>query len=409
MFQRLQRSAIGFGVVMAAFTVYRVTAVPFLEPSVGAPTHVADQRAHDSKPVGDSLLTRIFPPGSWQLNDPLKLENEHSQLLMEKYDNLPDGRVKMTPCTIVFFPGAAPEDGDQPLGRVIVLDAPLVVAQFDQPLDLKNAKIGRLLGAQFVGPVQIRGTPSRAGAADDIFVSTHVVQMPTEKIWTPSPVDFRVGSSTGHGRDLQMQLLPSPSNSGRGQGIGGIQSIELLHDVKMRLISSGGNIMPMDTRHRDQTASAAGLAQPAAEPRPPQMALAQMTPTSPRPGLPAPVADLAEAERRQPQATPDARPAKAHQQNLPVDVRCQGKFRFDMTQFLATFEYQVDVVQTPHDGPSDDLSCEELRVHFAPKSAPGKPGSAQAADQTASSSQSNSPNQKIPNLEPRASKPVATP
>ena len=41
MLDRLRRTTIGFGVVMAAYTAYRVTAVPFLEPSVAPPTQAA--------------------------------------------------------------------------------------------------------------------------------------------------------------------------------------------------------------------------------------------------------------------------------------------------------------------------------------------------------------------------------
>lgn len=396
MFQRLRRSAIGFGMVLAAFTVYRVAAVPFLEPAVPTATRSADYAMRGPASGGDSSLKRIFPPGSWQLNDPFKFENGHSQLLMGEYENQGDGRVKMKPCSIVFFQGD-PEaaDGDASQGRVIVLDAPEAIAQFDQPLDLKNAKIGRLLGAQFLGPVTIRGTPSRPGSNDDIAAATRNVQMNTEWIWTPEPVDFRVGQSTGHGRDLRIHLLPSGHSDEHSPGIGGIQAVELLHDVQMRLVSNGPGMMPMDARHRDEkpangsTGAATSADDKSPADRSPTAVAPRMPPAPPRPGLPAPVADYAAIERQGTALGGDPAAPKtggqsitarkaAVEPNPPVDIRCQGKFRFDMTQYVASFEDQVEVLRTPHDGPNDQMNCEQLFVHFAPRE-PVKTGTAAAA------------------------------
>src|ERR1700685_1148518 len=125
MFERLRRSAIGFGVVMAAFTAYRIAAVPFIEPAVAAPNHAADHFGPPPQDLSDPVLSRIFPAGSWQLNDPPKLENGRSELLWQNYETLPNGWVRMKPCTIVFFPGNDDlSNPDKPLGRVITLDAP---------------------------------------------------------------------------------------------------------------------------------------------------------------------------------------------------------------------------------------------------------------------------------------------
>jgi lipopolysaccharide export system protein LptA len=373
-------------------------------------------------------LERLFPPGSWPLKDPIKLENDHSILLMKDYHNLPDGRVEMFPCAIVFFPAdSAASNGEEPQGRVIVLDAPAgAIAQFDQPLDLQKGKIGRLLGAQFHGPVTIRGTPSRPGATDDILVTTQNVQMNTDLIWTPEPVDFRFGQSTGHGRDLQMHLLPSSHAGDHGAGIGGIQTIDLLRDVQMRLVAGSGGIMPLDPHHHDESSSANSAAKPAEE-KPPGMSNGPIRRTD----LPAPVHDLAAGERQQ--ACPGfagtnsasagrsaalPTPKKPNTEpDPPTDIRCKGKFRFDMVQYLATFEDQVDVLRTPHDGPGDQMTCDTLIVHFAPRdpagpkpahpdataSPPGAPANIPAATAApaASPNQSGSSDQKIPNLEPR--------
>jgi hypothetical protein len=421
MLDRLRRTTIGFGMVLAAFTVYRFTAVPFLEPSVDKLAQAAQSTGHGgSQSGGDPRLVRLFPPGSWELDDPIKLENDRSQLLMQKYTNLPDGRVEMFPCAIVFFPadsGGASDSGDAQ-GRVIVLEAPQgAVAQFDQPLDLQKGKIGRLLGAQFHGPVTIRGTPSRPGGADDILVTTQDVQMNTESIWTPEPVEFRFGQNTGHGRDLQIHLLPSAHPGDHGPSIGGIQMIELMRDVQMRLVSgSSGGMMPLDKRHNDVKPTANNAAKPADE-KPPSMSSAPVH----RDDLPAPVTDLAVAERQQ--GNPEIRnsnggatgssavPATPKKPNTepdpPTDIRCKGRFRFDMVQYLATFEDQVEVLRTPRDGPSDEMVCPaELVVHFAPRETAPKPGAPTSAPPAATSSaplsaKSGDSNQTIPNLEAR--------
>ncbi|HEX4000594.1 MAG TPA: hypothetical protein VHX65_18745 [Pirellulales bacterium] len=430
MFQRIRRSAIGFAVVMAAFTVYRVAAVPFLEPSVPPRAQSGEYFAGGAQSAGDPVLTRLFPPNSWLLQDPIKLENDHSQLLMREYRNLPDGRVEMNPCAILFFPGDADmSDAQQSQGRIIVLEAPEgATAQFDQPLDLQSGKVGHLLGAHFHGPVTIRGTPSRPGATDDIAIVTRDVQMDTDRIWTHEPVDFRFGQNTGHGRDLQILLLPSTHAGDHGPSIGGIQTIELLRDVQMRLVSGGGSMMPMDARHpttKPPAAPASANGAKTAADRPPSM---QSLPIR-RSDLPTPVPDMAGIEHQQPAAARSARvpagPAKTMaEQNPPVDIRCKGKFRFDMVKYLATFDDQVDVTRTPHDGPSDQMTCEQLIVHFAARDPVAKPSGVapvqKAGDAAAnpastpssaahtpspagagpSQDQSGSTNQKIPNLQP---------
>ena len=423
MLQRLRRSAIGFAAVLAAFTVYRVAAVPFLEPAVPTPKRAAGDPLITSQPAVDPVLARLFPPGSPFLDDPIKLENDHSELLMREYHNLPDGRVEMVPCAIVFFPGdARAANSEQTQGRIIVLEAlEGATAQFDQPLDLQGGKIGRLLGAKFHGPVKIRGTPSKPGGADDIDATTQDVQMNTELIWTPEPVDFRFGQNFGHGRDLQIRLLPSNHAGDHGPSVGGIRTIELMHDVRMRLVSTSGGMMPMDAKHPTAKPVANTTDKPT-EQQPPAMP----TPRFGRTGLPAPVPDMASIERQQsgergpvnPSFSPPVAPPPqktSAEENPPVDIRCKGKFHFDMVQYLATFDDQVDVLRTPRDGPSDRNDVRAIDRAFAPREMAAKPsgnaavqnpGSGGAATKPApaaapSPDPSSSSNQKMPNLEPR--------
>src|SRR5262249_7290027 len=51
----------------------------------------------------------------------------------------------------------------------------------------------------------------------------------------------------------------------------------------------------------------------------------------------------------------------------PVDVACAGPFTFDFVRYVASFDHDVTLVQNNLNGPSDQLSCMRLAVHFAPK------------------------------------------
>jgi hypothetical protein len=60
----------------------------------------------------------------------------------------------------------------------------------------------------------------------------------------------------------------------------------------------------------------------------------------------------------------------------PVEITCRGPFRFDLGQQLATFENHVDVRRINARGPSDQIACELLGIHFArrrPSASLGEP------------------------------------
>ena len=59
------------------------------------------------------------------------------------------------------------------------------------------------------------------------------------------------------------------------------------------------------------------------------------------------------------QVAPPSSPASA-----AVEVTCQGPFRFDFRKCEARLEDHVDVVRMNREGPSDQLSCQTLKIHF---------------------------------------------
>jgi lipopolysaccharide export system protein LptA len=179
---------------------------------------------------------------------------------------------------------------------------------------------------------------------------THDVQMQDNLIFTPAEVDFRFGASTGHGRDMRIQLLPGPGgSSNHGTNFGGVQSFQLLTDVRMHLQPSAGGFLPGD--QNKATGHSLALSTPAAAS-----------------GL----------------TIPRASSAADSGNNPPVDIRCQGPFEFDLVQSVATFHDRVDVVRPHPDGPSDQINGELLNLYFAPR-APAPAAAATAVNGPASS------------------------
>jgi hypothetical protein len=318
---RLKRTAASFAVVLLAFCSYRLLVAPWIDPSFaleGPTANAGDGTA--PRVVEPTDYRQLFPEGSWERNDPIVLENEGVKLLMEDYQNLDGGRIGLDKCTMLFFP-----DGDyQPEAdhqRIVVLSAPGgAVLQFDSELNLKRGKVGKLIGGQLKGTVKIRGTPSRPGADDDLFITTSDVRLDQRTAFTDSPVEFRYGPHHGHGRQLRINLIASPSGANRGPNFTGIQQLELLREVEMHL-EPGAGLLPGD-----------GDRKPSA-----------VVP------LPNPVT------------------GRPEYQEPPISIRCRGPFRFDFVVRMASFEDQVDVHRPMPQGPADQMKCDLLKIYFATK------------------------------------------
>ena len=61
----------------------------------------------------------------------------------------------------------------------------------------------------------------------------------------------------------------------------------------------------------------------------------------------------------------------------PVEVTCSGPFHFDFVRYVASLDRDVELRQINPNGPSDQLTCNQLDIHFAPKplvEGAGRPG-----------------------------------
>lgn len=310
-------------IVLVLYWTYSLLAVPLIEPSVDAsgPGGVSAARleeAHGTIQNGLAKLEGLFPKGSWELENPKILESDQVKLLLRDYTNLGDGRVKIQPCTMIFVPDGPPSTEEERRHRAIILQAPKgALLTFDQAFDLHRAKIGRLKTGRLMGPITIRGNGKSAGPEDDLLVVTRDVQLTEDHIWTPHAVDFRLGPNYGRGRQMYIKLMADgKSDSGRkrpGPNIVGIESFEVSHLERLHLeVGKEG----LATRAKSKDGPLA-----------------------------------ADRNRRA-------------DSNEAIEVTCRGPFRFDLVRRVAMFEDHVDLLRSHVDGPSDQLNCEMLSIHF---------------------------------------------
>ena len=320
---RLGRTLRVFLIALSAAGFYRLAIVPWVEPKIVdtatslelSPEQAAAIRARADKRL--AALGDVFPDGSWERDDPIVLESRQMRLLFKQYHSLPDGRVNLVPCTLVMLPDRNRSAEGEGAGRTLVLRAPQgAVLEFDEPLDLRQGRLAKLVGGSLRGQVTIRGTATGPDADDEIEIVTRDVELAELEIRTTEMVQFRYGRSTGSGRALVAALLPKAGGTGpgaSGPNIGGIDSIRLDRDVRMRLEGFSAGLLSGPDAPRP---TATGTAGPAAE---------------------------------QP----------------PVLVSCRGALCMNVSANVITFEDKVDVVRTASGGATDQLSCDLLAIMLA--------------------------------------------
>jgi hypothetical protein len=317
---RLGRTLRVFLVLLATAGFYRLAVVPLVEPRVRdlaagvemTPEEVAAIRARADRRL--EAISNLFPADAWEKQDPIMLESRQMRLLFKEYQSLPDGRVNLVPCTLVVLPDRArtPEGS---AGRTIVMRAPQgAVLEFDEPLDLRQGRLARLVGGSLRGQVTIRGTPSTPDGEDDVEIVTRDVELDELEVHTGETVQFRYGRSHGSGRGLLARLTPratpqGPDALGQGPNVGGVDSIRLDRDVRIRLEGMAGGFLP----GKPENAQA-----PAADGPPP-----------------------------------------------PILVSCRGSLTLNVPANVITLADHVDVLRPTPDGGSDQITCDLLAILMA--------------------------------------------
>jgi lipopolysaccharide export system protein LptA len=294
------------------FGIYALVVAPWLEPpAVATPQFTGERKPYDS-PITLRNFSDLFDDGSWELDDPKVIETASCTVLLKDYKPLPDGRMEILPCTLIFYMapakeavGAAAKLGGKPVERRRVVMRALkgAILQFDRPIDLGKAEFGQIVGGQLRGAIKIFSPETAPGANDELSIDTEGVQIDRQKIYTPHAVDFHYGASFGRGRDLTVTLLPPNEDKQAGaRSLGGISYLQLSQVSGLHLEGASSLLKMQGT------------------------------------------------------ATP-----KAQKKEPPLDVTCQGPLIVDFDNRRATLDDKVEVIRDYGQGlPPDKLTCDRL-------------------------------------------------
>ena len=316
--QTLVHSIAGLLVTAAAYVVYGATIERWIEPPPESMRTVSLTRQEieilqNRTDRQRADLAYWFSDGDWELDSPKVLETAQGRLLFHDYEPIEGGLVEIKPCTLIFLSQELKSDVEMQKRRAFVLRAPQgALLRFDAPIDLKQAKLGKLIGGELLGEVHIHSGQRLPGPEDDLIVTTRDVLLTETQITTPHLMEFRFGSHHGRGRGVIVDLDQGATANGETE-VRGFRSLTLKEQVFVHLQPSG----------RDDVF----------------------------PG-------------GKPAAAPASTGADADKRRAPVEIRCAGPFTFDQVRNLAVFRNQVDVVRLPAAGEKDQLNGDVLTVYF---------------------------------------------
>ena len=305
MLTRLTHSAIAFAITVMVYQAYVLLAAPLIEPPVVVqiPEGGEQQGPPQATHKYRELLAAYFPPGHWTLiQPPITAENGQAMIVLDEFNPRDDGQVRVKKCAILFFPQGRVR-GEPPPRDAVVLEAPHgAVLQMDKSLKRGMGGFGKLQWGKLTGQITIRSDMRDPGPQDDLLLTTRDVEIKAGLIYSMDSVDMRLGPHRGSGRHLEIRLVTVERGRADSPGLnfGSIDSLEIRQEVEAQL--SPGEF----------------------------------------------------------QLGPNAQTTNAP----PVQISCDGKFRFDFPSQIASFDDQVLLRQVHPQGQLDELRCKRLAVYF---------------------------------------------
>lgn len=385
--------------------------VPWIEPELeGRSTSIEEMFP---EPVQErQALESLFGSGAWELDQPKVFECRQAKLLFKDYTKRSANTIELRPCTLIFIPEEELPVEDR-YRRAMVMEVPEgAILEFDQPLDLAQGRMGRLVRGQLQGPVRIRSQGKLPGPEDDLLITTREVALTPKQITTSETVEFSWGPHFGRGQDLRIEL-GSEKNASTGLNLGGIRSIEVrqVSLVHLEVPAESTRTLPGNSSppsKKEKSLPSGAVAQQTL--RPHSTGLAPQSPSSDRESpasgplgkVSSSAFSLETASAKPSSPNPDQQGAAEKAPAGAAEVTCRGPFRFDAKTLTASFGDQVQVRYMPPEGPTDSLKCDRLEVVFKPQwsTAPSKKDSSEGSSSSAPAAQLAEPKQTTPSSNP---------
>lgn len=341
MLSRIIRSAVTLATLVVVYQVYVLTVAPIVEPpaiekSVSKITEEQKQQSYQAIGRYRPMLAAYFPAGHWALAEPapIVLRFDKLMLVLKDYRRHDDGSVDLDQCAVLVLP-ADWQFGAPPPRETVVLEAPGGAhLQFDEDFQPTRGKAGRIVAGKFPGQIVIRSDMKLPGPEDDLLITTRDLVMNETLIHTDAKVAARFGSNRGIGRKMVIRLNRD-KHIKRGPSINGVQSLEIMEQVELELepgkVDLLGEEAPSDKVARVRTPRGATTIQLTSANEP------------------------------------------AAEFNPPIRLTCRGRFHFDLLNYIASFDQQVEIRRMRLDGPFDSLDCNELSIQFSAIDEDGAP------------------------------------
>lgn len=328
--------------LVALYQAYVLTVAPLVEPPAVKRTRntiTQKQRQGGYQAIGryQKLLAAYFPANHWSLAEPPKIFRHGDLLFVGKdYRVHDDASIDIDSCVVLSLPkdwhfGVAP-----PRETIIVEVPGGGHFQFDEQFDLARGEIGELIRGELKGTIVIRSDMKEAGPQDDLLIETRDLIVNKTLIRTDARVDAQLGPNRAGGRKMDIRLL-SDRHAKRRPSISGVQSLAIYENVALELDAGKADIFD-EEKPADKVAER--IHRQVSNQLPKRIRLAAHTQLT-----------------QQAPDEPDFNP--------PVQVTCQGRFHFDLLEYVASFERKVEVRRMRLDGPFDGLDCSELSVKFS--------------------------------------------
>jgi hypothetical protein len=313
MFTRLTHAGIAFALTVMIYQAYVLLAVPFIEPPhTNVIRNITSPDAPEYAPVHKyrELLAAYFPANHWTLAEPPKsFDNGQALIVLDDYKPEDDGEVRVNKCAVLFFPTER-VPGEEPPRDAVILEAPHgAVIQLDEGFKAGLTGIGRLQWARLLGDITVRSDMQQPGKADDLLLKTRDLYMNSDLIRTDADVDMRLGEHWGKGRVLEIRLVAiERGKRSAGPDIGGIDTLEIVQNVEAHLAVESAGLLSNEA---------------------------------------------------------DRKPNKIKGEMPPVNVKCDGRFKFDFTANMASFVERVKLRQEYTNGARNTLTCDALNLYLA--------------------------------------------